>query len=159
SIMSPPASACWPSAKCSRMVHTRPPTRARASITVTSAPWADKSRAPARPARPAPATRTEDPRRVLALHLVDSVGLGLEQLQRPIWSDQMRRADDDERVAGPAEQSFELRKPGAIPIDEQPLIQIRIALEVGQDDVLDGGRVSCLPGIGELRDVRLFGIQ
>ena len=40
SIMSPPASACWPSAKPSRIVQTRPPTRSRASTTVTSAPMA-----------------------------------------------------------------------------------------------------------------------
>src|SRR5262249_44226350 len=60
-MRSPPASACWRSAKPSRIVHTRPPTRLRASTTVTSAPAAVRSRAAASPARPAPATSTGTP--------------------------------------------------------------------------------------------------
>src|SRR5581483_10168745 len=52
SIMSPPASACCRSAKPSRIVHTRPPTRSRASTTVTAAPVRrDRARPPARPDR------------------------------------------------------------------------------------------------------------
>src|SRR5688572_7237993 len=61
--MSAPPSACWPSANPSRTVQTRPPTRSRASTTVTAAPRAVRSRAAARPASPAPATRTDAPPR------------------------------------------------------------------------------------------------
>src|SRR5262245_21899339 len=45
--------------KPSRAVSTRPPTRSRASTTVTRAPMAARSRAAASPASPAPATRTD----------------------------------------------------------------------------------------------------
>ena len=67
SIMSPPASACCRSANPSRMVQTRPPTRSRASKTVTSAPSATRSCAAESPARPAPATTTDAPPGVVAL--------------------------------------------------------------------------------------------
>jgi hypothetical protein len=40
-------------------VHTRPPTRSRASITVTTQPRRSSSRAAASPARPAPTISTE----------------------------------------------------------------------------------------------------
>ena len=59
SMDSPPASACRPGAKRSWKVITRPPTRSRASSTVTSHPLATKSRAHANPAKPAPTTTTE----------------------------------------------------------------------------------------------------
>src|SRR5262245_1270842 len=41
--------------------HTRPPTRSRASSTVTSAPPALRASAAARPANPAPMTQTRSP--------------------------------------------------------------------------------------------------
>ena len=62
SIMSPPASACWLSTKPLRMVQTRPPTRSRASTTVTAAPSApDRAPPPVRPdrrRRPVPTRRS-----------------------------------------------------------------------------------------------------
>src|SRR5271169_6950176 len=67
--MSAPASACCDSAKPSRAVRTRPPTRSLASITVTAAPSAERSRAAARPASPAPATTTVTPVRSLTRQL------------------------------------------------------------------------------------------
>ena len=48
-------------ANSSRIVHTRPPTRSRASMTVTSAPRASSALAADSPASPAPATMTLDP--------------------------------------------------------------------------------------------------
>src|SRR4051794_4629630 len=56
SMYSPPASACWPPAK--RTVWTRPPTRSRASSTVTRKPARSSSCAATSPARPAPTTTT-----------------------------------------------------------------------------------------------------
>ena len=47
----------------SRSVQTRPPTRSRASTTVTAAPRASSARAADSPASPAPATMTRDPAR------------------------------------------------------------------------------------------------
>ena len=61
SIRSAPASACCPAEKHSRTVWTRPPTRSRASTTVTAAPAASRSRAADSPASPAPATITRLP--------------------------------------------------------------------------------------------------
>ena len=62
SMRSAPASACSPWRNGSRMVKTRPPTRSRASMTVTAAPFFVSSRAAVRPASPAPAMRTDVPR-------------------------------------------------------------------------------------------------
>jgi hypothetical protein len=59
SMRSPPASACCRLRNASWRVRTRPPTRWRASITVTAAPRFDRSRAAVSPANPAPAIRTE----------------------------------------------------------------------------------------------------
>src|SRR5438132_13184001 len=58
-MKSAPASTCCRSRNGSRRVSTRPPTRACASMTVTPAPFFDRSRAADRPASPAPATMTE----------------------------------------------------------------------------------------------------
>src|SRR4051794_13853409 len=55
-MYSPPASACWPAAR--RTVCTRPPTRGRASSTVTRKPARSSSCAATSPARPAPTTTT-----------------------------------------------------------------------------------------------------
>src|SRR5688572_20936688 len=59
SIKSPPASACWSLAKASRTVRTLPPTRSRASKTVTCAPSFINRTAAESPARPAPTTITD----------------------------------------------------------------------------------------------------
>src|SRR5438477_3457006 len=57
-MISAPMSANCPSAKPSRTVKTRPPTRSRASSTTTSWPAACTSVAATSPARPAPTTTT-----------------------------------------------------------------------------------------------------
>src|SRR5215213_8939771 len=55
---SPPASATWPKRSSRRNVRQRPPTRSRASSTVTSQPLRSSSNAAVSPARPAPTTTT-----------------------------------------------------------------------------------------------------
>src|SRR5215217_6856518 len=55
---SPPASATWPRLSSRRNVRQRPPTRSRASRTVTSQPLRSSSNAAVSPARPAPTTTT-----------------------------------------------------------------------------------------------------
>src|SRR3954471_9818684 len=57
-MYSPPPSPCWPSRKGVRTVVTRPPTRERASSTVTRKPARSSSYAATSPARPAPTTTT-----------------------------------------------------------------------------------------------------
>jgi hypothetical protein len=58
SIDSPPASTWIPSVKGERMVWTRPPTRSRASRTVTSQPLARSASAAVSPDSPPPTTTT-----------------------------------------------------------------------------------------------------
>src|SRR4051812_24449724 len=63
-MTSPPASATWPKRSSRRNVRQRPPTRSRASSTVTSQPLRSSSNAAVSPARPAPTTTTRPrPRR------------------------------------------------------------------------------------------------
>src|SRR3954462_13712148 len=61
---SPPASATWPRCSSRRNVRQRPPTRSRASSSVTSQPLRSSSNAAVSPASPAPTTTTRPrPRR------------------------------------------------------------------------------------------------
>src|SRR5688572_7227827 len=154
--MSPPASACWPSEKPSRIVQTRPPMRSRASVTVTSAPSMERSRAAARPASPAPATSTVAPpngRVTSNSQLIDLVALRFEHRDEAIRPDEMGGADDDEGATVSSEQRVEPGQPVAIAADEQALVHHRIVLEVVEYDPFDGGGVAGLPGIGEGQQV------
>src|SRR5262245_15546537 len=98
------------------MVQTRPPTRSRASTTVTEAPIARRSNAAVRPASPPPAISTETPERlglcglvgttlvVTSLELRQLIALGFQHRDEAVWSNEMRRTDDDEGMARTAEQ-------------------------------------------------------
>ena len=70
----PPSSRSWPSL---RSVQVRPPTRSRASSTITSSPARPSSRAATSPANPAPMTTTSARARPLRRRLASVVSAGM----------------------------------------------------------------------------------
>src|SRR5581483_7125542 len=97
--------------------------------------------------------------RATALELFDRIPAVLEHGEQAVRSDEVRGTDDDEGMARPREQLFELRHPRAVPRDEQPLVHDRILFQIGEHDPLDRRRIAALPRVGELADVAHLGVD
>src|SRR5262245_3283377 len=77
--------------------------------------------------------------------LFDSVAFSFEHGEQAVGSDEVGSADDDQRVPAAAEQGVELGHPVLVPFDEQTLVELRLLLQVLEDDALERRAVARAP--------------